>query len=281
MSATLVAQSAILLISIALLVWGVAILWHYFATGNLRFRSFKFSIRNYYILFLPIVISVVFWMFVVNSPRLLTAIIVFAITGVILEILIGTWWHVFFGQRLWIYRIETIDHAYSSLLNFIPWALGGFIFFSVIKYFYPMLERNSVLFSTGTFYAIFALMFLLGLFLQLAFFYLIFRRNNKGYKFHEVTWQNYLFFCIPIIFPVFVLTLLYGLVVILLTIVLGVAAALLEYLFGKVTEFFISKKLWVYTYAAVDSGHFTPLSMPLFTLGGFYFGAVATLFLGL
>lgn len=29
--------------------------------------------------------------------------------------------------------------------------------------------------------------------------------------------------------------------------------------------------MWTYTYATFDKGHFTPLSIPAFILGGYYF----------
>ena len=51
----------------------------------------------------------------------------------------------------------------------------------------------------------------------------------------------------------------------------AVIATIAEYLFGKACQSIISKKLWTYNYLSCDHGHFTPITILLFGLGGFYF----------
>ena len=71
-----------------------------------------------------------------------------------------------------------------------------------------------------------------------------------------------------------VCTLAYGNIFILIAVAFGLIGGLAEYLFGKATELFISKKLWAYNHMAMNKGHFTPLSLIFFSLAGFYFWGI-------
>ncbi len=204
-----------------------------------------------------------------QSWRPLILFFIFAIAGVVGETIVSLWWHLFFGQRFWTYIIDTLYHKYTSWLNFIPWGLGGVIYTNILNNFIHDAFGNNY---AGLEY-VFGLGIILAIFTQIIIFHLILKRNS-GNKFHKITTTNFLFFYGPIGLLIILLATIYGQQIYYLAVLFGAIATIAEYLFGKATELFISKKLWVYNYVAIDRGHFTPLSVPLFALAGFYFWAV-------
>lgn len=269
----------IAIVPIALIVWVVSVMWYRLRVGSWLFRRFPFSVKNYYILLSPVILLVLFDAWSAQSLAPLARFIVFALAGVVGETIFAEWWHAFFGKRFWVYRVETVVHAITSFLNFIPWALGGGLYFSIAYYFFPKLLPNSVI-AVRQFLTIFSVLFLFCILVQFLTFYMVARAERSSRKFHHVSLWNYLFFVFPILIPVVILEFLYGPMVYGMVAAFGIIATLYEYLFGKATEFFISRKLWTYTYAPMDNGHFTPLSLLPFALGGFYFSVVTMLFFG-
>ena len=255
-----------ILLSTALSV--IVVLFHYFKYGFFKFTKFKFSICNYYLMMSGFVFSLIAYSIKINSFKTIIIFVSFAIFGVLAETFINFWWQIFFGQRLWVYSIETLYHKYTSLLNFIPWGAGGFLYVLIANrffniFFYPKIE------------IIFFLLFPILIFIQKMTFDLF--KPSPHFKFHSVNIPNSLFFFAPIFALLFVATFLYGSKIMVLFFAFGIIATFIEYLFGKMCSLLISKRLWYYTYLSLDGGHFTPISIPIFAIGGFYFLILAKL----
>lgn len=215
------------------------------------------------------------WSYYSHSWWPIVLFVVFAVAGVLGEALFSAWWHMFYAKKFWEYRVETLVHGYTSLLNFIPWGVGGLLYILLVNLLTP--AQNLVLKNVSSgqgaavpFYIIFSISFLLGLAIQS-----IVWGMRSGRKFVRVDFENYLFFYLPFLLGLSSCAAVYGGQFLFLAVWFAVIGAASEYVFGKAVEFYISKKLWVYNYEAVDKGHFTPLSLLPFSLAGFYFWGIA------
>ncbi|OGE85903.1 MAG: hypothetical protein A3J48_01020 [Candidatus Doudnabacteria bacterium RIFCSPHIGHO2_02_FULL_46_11] len=263
-------------IPIYLAFWLLVVLFYFLGTGHLRFKKFHFSKRNYYLMMLAFLVATLIDAYSANSWKHLVFFAVFCFTGVIGETMISIWWHLFFGRKFWTYIVDTVYHKYTSLLNFIPWGMGGLLYLTILSKTIP--DPYGPAYQNLENIFLFALVFVV--LLQVLIFRMLLHRNS-GNKFREITFESTFFFYLPILGLIIFLALIYGNEIYLLAIVFGLFAAAIEYLFGQATQFFITKKLWVYNYLAADQGHFTPLTIPLFALGGFYFWSIARILDGL
>jgi len=246
--------------------WFFVVAIYFLRTGKWKFSGFSFSKTHYYlfafVFLVPTLISTALG--VSLAPVFHFALL--GVIGVIGETAASIWWHTYFGQRFWIYRVQTVYHKYTSWLNFIPWAVGGMLYASVA-------DQISHLYTKPYLFPLFFVTIGLCLLVQYSVFVFLYRKHT----FHRVTFLNALFFFAPVIVLLLTLGYVFGSDMYVLAILFGTIATGAEYLYGKATEFFISKKMWTYTYLSVDRGHFTPLSIPLFILGGFYFIAIMQL----
>ena len=215
-----------------------AVIFNYISTSRLSFKHFQFSDKNYYLLTSVFVFSVIADAAVTHSWFLVLEFFIFAIAGVVGETLFSIWWHSLYSARFWTYQVETVLHSYTSLLNFIPWGAGGMLYMSLVKHTNFKLPGNFIL--------IFSSSILLMFLFQIAFFKFGYRRLFNETRFHQLTFSNYIFFCLPILFAIIVSAVFFGPMVLVITLWFGAIAGVVEYLFGKCVEFFISKKLWTY-----------------------------------
>jgi hypothetical protein len=250
------------------LVWFVAVTWHFFRAGQFKASHFRFSIFNYYVMMSAFVIAVIINSYKDASWTPLIYFGVFALAGVVGETLVSMWWRIYFAKRFWVYTVETVDHGFTSWLNFIPWAVGGTLYIAALERFFidPFDEKYASLWAIAG--ALVCILFVLQFGLNR-----LLRHSSRHYR--KVTTLNLFLFYWPIVAFIVVLAWLYGPVIYEITFLFAFVATTAEYFFGKATEFFISKKLWTYTYLSIDRGHFTLLSVPLFALGGFYFWSIA------
>lgn len=265
-----------LFLPIGLLIWAVVIVIHYLRHGHLKTHHFFFSARNYYLMMLCFVLGQVIISLSTQSAMPLVIFLVFGVFGVIGETIFSFWWHLFFGQRFWVYEEEALLHGYTSFLNFIPWGVGGLMYLTLSRFVIDVEKTTAIFSQTHLFFDI-GIIFLLSACIQLSVFHYL-GRNHHDFKYHRVTAVNFLLFCLPVIFITCYFFFIFGPVFIGLLFLFGIIPTAAEYLFGKGTQFFISKKMWIYSYNAYDHGHFTPLAIPAFILGGYYFWIIGTLF---
>jgi hypothetical protein len=249
----------------------------------IKYGKFKlqlvFSLKAYYLLTLVFIGGLVFNSIRLGSWDLIKFFPVFAVAGVIGETAFSFWWRMYYEKSFWSYRVLILASSYSSWLNFIPWGIGGIIYLDILTSFFNKNSFEAISYKLGSefipFYYVFWLIFLLGIGIQMLLKFSFSYQNQIHNKFQKTTWLNYLFFFSPFVFALVATSIIYGQEFFKLAFYFAVFPALAEYLFGKVTELVISKKLWVYNHLSMDRGHFTPLSLPAFSLAGFYFLTVA------
>jgi hypothetical protein len=247
-------------------------------THTRKYFRFDFSRRNYYIMMSPFVLAIVLICVLAGTWQPLINFVVLAAAGVIGETLFSLWWDIFFPKRFWVYSFDALFRGYTSLLNFIPWGVGGLLFLAIIEY--SDLQFNQPLirgYATSPFYIPFAIIFILTLALVLFVAYKSRRRHKLGFEFSAVTVKNYIWFCLPIILPILLLAVFYGVEHLVLALLFGLIAFVAEYLFGKACVLLISKRLWYYSYFTIDNNHTKPLNIIPFMAAGFYFWTVALL----
>lgn len=249
-------------------IWLLFVATHFVRYKTVQLRSFRFSIWNYHILVLPSFFAILGLSYVQGSVYPFVMFVIFSFVGVLAEVLISVWWHALFGQRLWIYSAKTLFHRYTSLLNFIPWGAAGLLYISIVS---DLGKRAPAIADLGTP----AALFIVSLVVQLIIFFALVAPHLKGGKFHTASLANYLFFLLPILITIAYLIAKYGTIMAWIGLAFALAATSAEYIFGKISQFFITKKLWTYTYESFDNGHFTPLSILLFMFAGFYFWFIA------
>ncbi len=172
---------------VGLVLWALASVDWYIRTGLLKLNKFKFSVKNYHYLVSVFVFGLLFESLNQASLQLLIYFFVFAIAGVIGETLFSFWWHIFFSKHFWIYRIDTLMHSYTSLLNFVPWGVGGLLYLTIAQYLNFSVK--------DVFYFWFGIILLVVAIFQLGIYYVFVKKFRKEYKFHELNALNYIFFC--------------------------------------------------------------------------------------
>lgn len=253
----------------------------YLRGDTFKFTHFKFSVRNYYILMLPLAAPSLFAAISKTSAYPLLEFVFLAIAGVVGEVVFSIWWDAMFEKRFWVYRVQTMFKSYTSWLNFIPWAVGANLYLLIWRVFAqfvvdplnartPHTSLPAWQFAAITFGATLVAEALL----------LWLWRSARGQRFEakNVSFANYALFCTPILVMLTGLGFIYSTNYFALFAVMAIVAWIAEYMFGKMCHLFLSKRLWSYTYAASDHGHITPLSIIPFGLAGFYFLFIYSLF---
>jgi hypothetical protein len=263
---------------IAFLLFCLIVLFKYLKTGKLKYR-FKFSVRNYYLLVSVFLIGVVAKSLHDRSWFLPVLFLILCVMGVVGETLFSVWWRVFYKKNFWVYKVETLAHAYTSLLNFLPWGVGGALLVSFAEWLVPLLPPHFKTYhvvSLGVpFWQIFILFLFLGSGIQLSIWIIFTGHVGRNFKFKKATFWNYLFFISPFLLSLAACCLIFSWSFLLIAAVFAAVGGSAEYLFGKATQFFISKKLWSYSYCSFDNGHFTPLALAGFSIAGFLSWATA------
>jgi hypothetical protein len=230
-----------------------------------KWHSFEWSTLSYYCFLLPFVIPILAWLFLYPNTHLAVFFALSAVLGVLGESAFSLYWHSFFTEPFWHYSIGTFWRQYSSILNFIPWAVGGILYLGVARFvhFTPNAEELSLFWITFFFS-------LVGLVLLRHCYKLI--RGRTSITFKRITIPAYVIALLPLLLPIVVTASLFPSSNICTTaIFFGVGAWIVEYLFGKGCVYFVSRRLWVYNHVAWDEGHITPLSIIPFAFGGFWF----------
>jgi hypothetical protein len=250
----------------------ISVLSYYIVHKKVKFFNFRFCYRNYYIMMLPFVFPPLFFGFVEGTLIYFLVFVYFGIIGVIGEIVFSILWKEYFKKPFWEYNTLTVINKFSSLLNFIPWGVGGFLFLYLTKFyidtfgniFYENVGKEEVTYFAVTATAVFILQVLLFK-LIVKVFPLKKRFKKRKRIIIKYIYLIFPFFLIGFLAPInyfhyFSLFLLYG-----------VVAFFAEYLFGKMSKIIIGKKLWTYKYLTIDKKHTTPLNIIPFGLAGYYF----------
>lgn len=246
----------------------MAAIWHFMKTGNIKLWRFAFNHKNFYILCSPFIIAAIIQSVIERSYIPIIIFLSFGLAGMAGETLFSWWWKLIFEKRFWVYRVDTLVDGYTSLLNFIPWGMGGILYLLIIDKFAPKLPKFDLGIKLGSLEIFFG-----GVAISLLIAYLLRKRRKFGFELKVFNLWTYTLFCLPIIMLVAYLTCV-NIYFLWLAFGFGIGVFVSEYLFGKVSEILISKKLWYYNYLTFDHEHSTPLNIIPFMLAGFYFWAV-------
>lgn len=235
---------------------------------RVRWCGFTWSTYHYYLYLLPLVMPLALWLALYPDRRQALFFIAAAILGVIGESGFSLYWNSFFREPFWHYFVHTIWGQYTSLLNFVPWAIGGVLYLGVSKLarFEPRIEELSA------FWIIFASS-LISLIAARLVWKALHERSSIHFRHQGVI--PYLIVLLPIVAAVGGTAYFFPDARILeAAAFFGLGAWVVEYFFGKGIVFFLGKRLWAYNFMATDNGHITPLSIIPFALGGFWFMTV-------
>ncbi len=242
-----------------------------------KWKNFSYSTRGYYLFLLPIFLPCIILYILHPHTEWLIFFFVAGIAGMAGETVFGLYWDTLFKKRFWIYQAETIFHGYSSWLNFIPWALGGALYLVLARSTHYVPSPQEMIMFWSLFFSANICVLLLR-FGQ----YLTSTNKKKSFEFKTLSWGNYFFIISPICIAYIGTSLIFhNYKIIVAGIVFAFIGWALEYLFGKICETYLSKRLWVYTSKSSDHGHLTPLAILPFALGGFFFISLFALILAI
>lgn len=238
----------------------------------------NFSETKYYILISGLLVFPLVWGLADSSFLPVAVFIIFGLAGMFGEILFSEWWRSFYEQPFYRYAEDKIVYGYSSTLNFIPWAFGGLLVLGIlhaVDNYWPVLNFS---FAGSELYTFFVSWFFAGFALQFMARAVLQYFHPYSFKFKKISALNYLLFCLPFILAVMASGIVFGYHIIFIALIFGIVIAMLEYLFGKVLQFMLGRRLWVYLLLSFDDGHFTPLAIIPFSMVGFYFWMIYGLF---
>ncbi len=243
----------------------IANIFLFFRGHGVKWYGFRYSRTRYYLLLslflLPNILSqhaLFFWI----------KFFAFGIIGIILESLYGFYWEELFGERLWIYRKDTIFNGHSSWLNVIPWGIGGCFFQNLATkgVYTPTTEEMLIFWAINLFFFL-----IMSIWRNL--------KKNRQQPNKSLTLKGYLIIFSPYIGTLIITSLLSGHYhIIVATLQYSVWGCALEYFFGKFLVFILTDKLWVYLPDPIDNGHFTAWLLLPCMFGGFYFVTISHIF---
>ncbi len=255
-----------------LIAYFVAIISYYAVHRKIKFSRFRFTYRNYYIMTFPFVFPSLFLGFLDETFVYFLIFAYFGILGVVGETIFSVLWKIYFRKPFWEYKTLAIFNKFSSLLNFIPWGFGGFLFLFLTRFYFDnfgnVFYKNMGPENVIVFFLNISIFFLLqALFFKLAikFFPLKKMFKKKTRIVVKYVYFTSFFLLIGILIPINYLYFL------LLFLLYGIVAFFAEYFFGKMSKTMIGKKLWTYEYLTIDKKHTTPLNIFPFGLAGYYF----------
>ncbi len=266
-------QKYVVLTAISLIsAYLIAVFSYYVVHKRLLFSGFRFSHRNYHIMMVPFIFPPLFIGFLDGTWVYLLIFLYFGIAGVMGEIIFSILWKCYFRNPFWKYKFFTIVNKSSSLLNFIPWGVGGFMYLSLTSLytnnfgniFYEGMDKEQISFLFLKAAAIFVLQILLFKMVSKIF---PLRKMFDKKKRIIIKYIYFIssFFLIGFLMPINYFHYLF------LFFLYGIIAFIVEYFFGKISKLIIGKKLWTYEYLTIDKKHTTLLNIVVFGLGGYYF----------
>lgn len=227
----------------------------------------KFSLRKFYALmgwapagFLGLVVA--------YDVRYLWLFLATGVLGVVGELIVSVAWRAFFTVPIWTYSYGARLRGYTSELNFLPWAVGAFLFYCTAGVLNHSAPRGFPALSLQEPLVLCVLGGLAGTLLwPLAFV----GRGARG-RFKPA---RFLVFCAPILGVSVALSWALGWGYLGLMLAFSVVGFATEYLYGRIMSAFFEVGLWEYNHLKIDGGHSSFVTFPLWALGGLYFHFIA------
>ncbi len=256
--------SAILIV----VVWLTSVVIYSFHSGEVKFFGFRFSRRYYYLGLLVFPLAAALDAYSFSDINRFLDFVIFMFAGVAGEVIFSYWWRLFFSKNIWDYSFDTLFGNFTSLLNFIPWGVGGKLFIVLWAAFSRTFQLRLDLMQYLVFWLIFLSMWLVQVILELV---LKLRAQSLAQKNDQSVNKVYFYFILPITVTLVLVSFAYGPGLLILAGLFGLVAFAAEYVFGKFMHQLFSKQLWHYNFKTLDGTHSSLFSIVPFALGGFYF----------
>lgn len=200
------------------------------------------------------------------SSRYLAMFVVSGIAGVLGELFVSVVWRLFFTVPIWTYSHGAFAAGFSSTLNFLPWAVGAFLFHAVATLVGAgaPVDRYGLLPTLGVSVAALAG----GALVSFPAYALARARRLVKPAFSSLGLAA---LCFPILCAAVALTVLVDWRFLPLMLAFSVVGFVTEYGYGRVMSEFFTRGLWRYNPWPLDHGHASPVSLPLWALGGLFF----------
>jgi hypothetical protein len=224
------------------------------------FLDGQFTRRKFYLLmgWAPLCFALLGLVF---DLRFLALALVCGLAGVAGEVAVSIAWRLFFGESIWTYSHGAVLSGITSTLNFLPWAVGAFLFQAATSI--AGAPRGGVLVPAAVSAAALAATALVAwpCYLVLA------RRRFSALSFGV--------FVLPVAASAATLAVVCDSAYLWLMALFAVVGFVFEYGYGRAMSVFFGKALWTYNRWRVDGGHASLASLPLWALGGLYFHFIA------
>jgi hypothetical protein len=224
----------------------------------------QFSLRKFYVLmgWAPLAFLV---LGLAVDTRYFLLFVVTGIAGILGELLVSVMYRWFFGEPIWTYSYRSLLGGYTSSLNFLPWAVGAFLFHASGRLLGGPAPSGNVLVSAMT---ISTIAYAVGLAIVFPLRALTTRDPSKPRRF---TKASFALFCFPILLVSAALAIWSEPRFAILMLAFGPIGFATEYSYGRSMSFLFERGLWIYNHWKIDSGHTSFVTLPLWALGGLYF----------
>lgn len=192
--------------------------------------------------------------------RYLVMFVACGVAGVAGELIVSVVWRVFFGPPIWTYSHGAFAAGFSSTLNFLPWAVGAFVFHVIAIH----LGATSMLDRGGLARAVVTSIAALAVGACVCWPWIIRARGT-------FTKRRFAVFCLPILLTMIALVASVDWRFAPLMLLFAVGGFVTEYGYGRMMSVFFARSLWRYNPWPLDHGHASPVSIPLWALGGLFF----------
>jgi hypothetical protein len=235
----------------------------------------RFSLRRYYALmgWAPLAYLV---LALAVDARYLAMLLVCGFAGVAGELIVSALWRGFFGGSIWTYSHGAFAAGFSSTINFLPWAVGAFLFHALTLF----VGAGTWLRPLGLAQVVgWGIAALAGGALCTWPVYLALRHRHQRRagnaapqsSFRRLSPTGFAVFCFPIGCLMVVLGTLVDWRLVPLMLAFSVVGFVTEYGYGRLMSELFAQSLWRYNPWPVDGGHASFVSLPLWALGGLFF----------
>jgi hypothetical protein len=254
-------------------IWMTLVIDNYIKKKEWKIFGYEFSVIRYVVFMIALSIPFILFIIFTQNYELLLYFLLAGFAGVLGEVILSYWWRNFFWRGFWDYKYAAVLRGDTSLLNFPAWGIGGLLVLFTYNIFRDVTGLTLMDFSnTGTildFILKLVLYFGIGFVVSIVLGRLILKKDYRGKML-----LRYSLFVSGVLIFIFLVVLEFGFPWLYLFITWGLVCFVTEYLFGKGSVKFISKKLWLYNYLTIDNDHTSLLNILPFALGGYYFFGV-------
>ena len=196
---------------------------------------------------------------VTEDIRFLALFVVGGMAGIVGELLVSFHWRAFFGEPIWLYGPGARVGGMTSILNFLPWAMGTLLFVICGRFVFQADRTFGAPVATA------AAALVGGLILSTSI------RGLRGKAERKFNGPSFALFCAPIVTTAVALGALHNLKYPTLMLISSLIGFATEYTYGRAMTLFFEEPLWTYQRWPIDNGHSSFVTLPLWALGGLYF----------